>query len=517
MKKQTFIQGGLILAAMGFISKFVGLFFRFPMTSMIGDEGMGFYQLTFPIFGIFIAIASGVPIALSKLISENNDTGKEADNIALVKISTMILFILAVISAVMIFFIKDFLIVKNNWDPRVIYCIIAISVAPIFISVVNPIRGYFQGYKNMNATAISQFLEQVGRVVFGVGLGALFLSKGIEFAAAGAVIGVSIGGAIASIYLVVKLIRVRPKNIKKAITPNKKLVFIIIKTAAPIAVGAVIVSILGFLDSILIPKQLALAGFSQTEATVLFSQFTGKAMTLTHIPLTLSIAIGSALVPAIASSNTLNKGRELSNNIGMSFKACFVIGLPCTLGLFFLAEPIMATLFPGNEGGAEILRYLSLTIPFLVMSQITTAILQGLGHMKTPLITTLFGAVVKLVLTFTLIPIRNINIEGAVIASITCYALMAILNIICLKFYTNFKVKWREILFKPLLASLIMTIVALGSFLVLIDITKIVSITCLIAIGLGGLIYVILAFVLKIFSYDYMMDKAKDKLGKKIA
>ncbi|MGL4654402.1 MAG: putative polysaccharide biosynthesis protein [Sarcina sp.] len=517
MKKQTFIQGGLILAAMGFISKFVGLFFRFPMTRMIGDEGMGLYQLVFPIFGIFIAIASGVPIALSKLISENNDTGKESDNIALVKISTIILFILAIISGIVIFLLKDFLINKYNWDERVIYCIMAISVAPIFISVVNPIRGYFQGYKNMNATAISQFLEQIGRVVFGVGLGAVFLSKGIEFAAAGAVIGVSVGGAVATVYLVFELMRTRPKHIKKAVTPSKRLVINVIKTASPIAIGAVIVSILSFLDSIMIPKQLALAGFSQTEATVLFSQFAGKAMTLTHIPLTLSIAIGSALVPAIASSKASNKVRELSNNIGMSFKACFVIGLPCTFGLFFLAEPIMATLFPGNEGGAEILRYLALTIPFLVISQITTAILQGLGHMKTPLITTLIGAVVKVGLTFTLVAIKDINIEGAVIANIVCYGLMASLNLLCLKLYTKFKVKWSEILFKPLLASLIMTVVALGSFLILIDLTKIVSITCIIAIALGGLVYIILAFVLKIFSYDFVVDKAKDKLGKRIA
>ena len=513
MKKQTFIQGGLILAAMGFISKFIGIFFRFPMTVMIGDEGMGYYQLVFPIFGIFIAIASGIPIALSKIISENNDTGKEGDNIPLVKISTIILIVLAIISAMIIFILKDFLIRKFSWDPKVIYSIMAISIAPIFIAIINPIRGYFQGYKNMNATAISQFLEQLGRVVFGVGLGILFLSKGIEFAAGGAILGVAIGGLIASVYLIFKFKKSKPNGLKRQVTSNGKLIKIIIFTATPIAISAIVVSLLGFIDTLIIPRQLGIAGFSQSETTILFSQFSGKAMTLTHIPLTLSIAISSALVPTISSSKASNNKRELSSNIGTSFKACFVIALPCTFGLFCLAEPIMATLFPGNSGGAEILKYLSFTIPFLVVSQITTAILQGLGHMKTPLINTLIGSAIKFVLTFILVAQKNINIEGAVIGSLVGYGIMAILNLGCLKFYTNFKVKWSEILFKPLLVSLIMMIVALGSFLVLIDIIKIVQVTCLISIGLGGLTYIILSFVVKIFNYDYIADRARERVS----
>ena len=515
MKKQTFIQGGLILAAMGIVSKFLGLFFRFPLIQMIGDEGMGYYQLAFPIFAIFIAIASGIPIALSKIISENNGTGKEADNVSLVTISTKILVVLAIIAGIVIFLFKDLLIKAFGWDPKVVYCIMGISIAPIFVAIINPIRGYFQGYQNMNATAISQFLEQLGRVVFGVGLAVLFLPKGIEFAAAGAVIGASLGGALASIYLVFKFMMVRPKHIKKSVTPTRKLVKSIIMTATPIAIGAVIISVIGFIETSIVPKQLLEAGYTQSEATILFSQFTGKAMTLTHIPLTLSIAIGSALIPVIASSRALNNLKELSNNIGMSFKACFVIALPCTFGMFFLAEPIMATLFPGNDGGADILKYLSITIPFLVMSQITTAILQGLGKMKFPVFTTVGCSILKVILTYKLVAIKEFNIEGAVISSIVAYSLMAILNMAYLKYHTRFRVSWGEILFKPLLASLIMMIVALGSFLIAIDIIKIVSVTCMMSIALGGIVYVILAFVFKIFDYEYIKGKVTDRIGKR--
>lgn len=515
MKKQTFIQGGLILAGMGIISKFLGLFFRWPLVMMMGDEGMGYYQMVFPIFSIFIAIAGGIPIALSKLISENNDTGNDGDNISLVKISTGLLVILAILGGLAIFLFKDVIIKGFGWDSKVLYSLLAISIAPIFIAIINPIRGYFQGHKNMNETAISQFLEQVGRVVVGVGLAYMLIPKGIEYAAAGAVLGAAGGGTIASVYLLYKFFRLKPKNPRRRKSSNSSLVKKIVLATLPIAIGAAVVSIMGMIDSGVVPKKLLEAGFSTQEATILFSQLTGKATALTHIPLTLSVAIGSALVPAIASSNALRNFKELSQNIGMSLKFSFVIALPCTLGMFCLAEPIMATIFPGNDGGADILRYLSLSIPFLVLMQITTSILQGMGQMKIPVINMIIGSVIKIVLTITLVPIKDININGAVISSVIAYAIITILNMSYLKYYTKYKVKWGEILLKPLLASLIMMIVALGIFLVVVEYIRIVSLSCIIAILVAGLVYIILIMLLKVFDYGTLKGKALNKMNKK--
>lgn len=517
MKKQSFIQGGLILAGMGIVSKFLGLFFRWPLVMMMGDEGMGYYQMVFPIFSVFIAVAGGIPIALSKIISENNDTGKEGDNISLVKISTCMLIVLAVLGGLAIFMFKDVIVKGFGWDAKVLYSLLAISVAPIFIAVVNPIRGYFQGYKTMNETAISQFLEQVGRVVIGVGLAYVLIPKGIEYAAAGAVLGAAGGGAIASVYLLYKFFRLKPRNVQKRRTSNLPLAKKIVFATLPIAIGAAVVSVMGMIDSGLVPKKLLEAGFSSQQATILFSQLTGKATALVHIPLTLSVAIGSALVPAIASSNASKNFRELSQNIGMSLKFSFVIALPCAFGMFSLAEPIMATIFPGNDGGAYILRYLSISIPFLVLMQITTSILQGLGKMKIPVINMIIGSLIKVALTITLVPIKSININGAVISSIVAYAIITILNMSYLKYYTKYKVNWLDILLKPLFASLIMMVCALASFLLIIDTLRIVPLTCLISIAIGGAIYGILILVLKVFDYETLKGRAEKKINRKVS
>ncbi|MGL4741885.1 MAG: putative polysaccharide biosynthesis protein [Sarcina sp.] len=504
MKKQTFITGGLILAGMGVLSKFIGLFFRWPLVMMMGDEGMGYYQMVFPIFSVFIAVAGGVPIALSKLISENNTMGKEADNLKLVSLSTMLLMIVAIAGGFGVFVFKDNLISLFGWDEKVVYSLMAICIAPIFIAIINPIRGYFQGYQNMNSTAISQFLEQIGRVVIGVGIAYLLLPYGIEYAAGGAVLGATAGGIFATVYLVYKFLKTRRKcrhNTSK-VTSSSVLLKRIIMATLPIAIGSAVVSVMGVIDSILVPKQLLLAGFTQQEATILFSQLAGKATTLVHIPLTIAAGVGCALVPAISASLAAKHFKELSYNVGMSLKFAFVIALPCTFGMFFLAEPIMATLFPGNDAGANILRYLSLTIPFLVITQITTAILQGIGKMKIPVINMFLGSLIKVVLTYILVAMPSLGIDGAVISSIISYSVITILNMICLKYQTKYKVKWSEILFKPFVASLAMILVALISFLIIIDYVKFVAITCLLSIMIGGIIYLGLIFALKVLDYN---------------
>lgn len=513
MKKQTFIEGGLILAVVGLVSKFLGLFFRWPLVMMMGDEGLGYYQMVFPLYSFFIAIAGGIPIAMSKLVSENNNLGKEGDNFKLMKISVMLLMFLALSVTFILGFYGEKIVDLFNWDKKAYYSIIAISVAPLFISVVNPIRGFFQGYKNMNETAVSQFVEQIGRVIFGVGLAYILLPKGIEYGAAGATFGATAGGGLAAIYLIFRYFKLKPRNISRSKTRYSTLTKKLIFASIPIAIGAAVVSIMGIIDAILVPQKLLKAGFSGQEATVLFSQLTGKATALIHIPMTLSVAIGSALVPAISASNAAKDNYEMSKNISTAMKFVFVISLPCFMGMFFMAEPIMSTIFPGRDGGADILRWLSISIPFLVLTQITTSILQGIGKMTLPVINMLVGSVAKLILTMVLVPMPQFNIQGAVISTITSYVIIGLLNVICIKINIKYKSDLKETLWKPLMASIGMIIVTMSSFLLLIKVWPKQSLMCIISICIGGIVYLLLIMLLKVFDYKYLKGRAMGKIN----
>ena len=144
---------------------------------------------------------------------------------------------------------------------------------------------------------------------------------------------------------------------------------------------------MSLIDSILVPQKLLQAGLTSESATILYAQLTGKANVITNIPLTLSMAVGTSLIPIIAENYIMNKRKDLESKVQLSIKLSMLIAMPCTLGLFFLAGPIMKLIFPGKWDGILILKYLSLSVPFIIITQTTTSIMQGIGHYIRPIIT----------------------------------------------------------------------------------------------------------------------------------
>jgi stage V sporulation protein B len=164
MKKQSLVRGTLILGFAGVSARFLGLFFRWPLQMLIGDEGVGYYQMSYPLYMFFIAVASGIPVAISKMVSEcraiNDDEG-----VILVfrKAVLLMLFMGLGFSAILLMFSHQ-IISFLRWDSKSYYSLIGIAFAPLFISIMSAFRGFFQGLQNMTPTAVSQVIEQIGRV-----------------------------------------------------------------------------------------------------------------------------------------------------------------------------------------------------------------------------------------------------------------------------------------------------------------------------------------------------------------
>ncbi len=268
---------------------------------------------------------------------------------------------------------------------------------------------------------------------------------------------------------------------------------------------------MNLIDSILVPQKLLDAGFTNVQSTVLYAQLTGKASVIVNIPLTLSMAICTSLIPIIAENFILKKQKELKGKIDASMKMASVIAIPCTFGLFFLAEPVMKFIFPGRFEGIEILKYLSLTIPFIIITQTTTAILQGTGHYIKPVINLLIGCLIKIVLTWVLVPMQMFNIYGAVLASFGAYLTVSILNIVMMKFTLRVRLNLYEILIKPCYASSIMMFIVLISYNILYKNTISNGISCLTSIFLGMIVYIIMIIVFKVFNVEEIRDRFKRK------
>lgn len=502
MKKQSLIKGTFILGIAGIIAKFLGLFFRFPLVMLIGDDGIGYYQMSYPLYTFFIAAASGIPVAVSKMVSERNAVGDRNGIILILRKATMLMIILGGgFTCFLLVFSKE-LVRFLNWDSHSLYSLMGIAFAPLFISIVSPLRGFFQGLQNMTPTAVSQILEQIGRVIVGVGLAYLLLNKGVEYSAGGAAFGATFGAIMAGIYLFCKYIKAQKQLGKIKVKNDSSILTKIICIAIPVSLGSAVGSIMSLLDSILVPQNLLRAGFNYRQATELYGQLTGKAFVLVNVPLTLSMALCISIVPMISEAFILNRKFELTSKVDTALKISMIIAIPSFLGLFFMANPIMRLIFPGHSGGSYILRYLSISIPFIVLFQTTTAILQGIGKYMLPVINLFLGCVVKVFITIHLVPSPNINIYGAVIGTIIGYLVATMLNVIAFSVKLKIKLKYYDILIKPAYASIIMIIGVVFIYGYVYNKTMNNIISCGISILLGVVIYSILIIIFGIFNYN---------------
>ena len=201
--KKGFVKGAALLGSMGIISKIIGAIYTIPTTHIIGPRGMGIYMAAFPVYTFLLAISSaGLPVAISKMVSERialNDH-KAAYMVFLSAIRAMI-FIGFVTMTLMFIFSQQISNVLGM--PEANLTIKAIAPSLFFVAMLSAYRGYFQGMHNMAPTAWSQVIEQLVKLGSGLALGYLWVKKGVEYGAAGAILGITISEVVAFIYFLV--------------------------------------------------------------------------------------------------------------------------------------------------------------------------------------------------------------------------------------------------------------------------------------------------------------------------
>ena len=509
MKKHSLIKGTIILGVAGIFARFLGLFFRIPIQALIKDQGMGYYQMSYPLYMFFVAVASGVPIAMSKLIAEMN-AKNDREGIGQVLRETLFFMLIlgSVVSVFMIIFARPIISILK-WDPKAYYAFSAIALAPIFVSIMSTFRGFFQGLQNVRPTAISQVVEQVGRVVAGVLFAYLLFPRGIEYAAGGAALGTLIGAIMGSIYLILTFIKLKKELPVRKVSKHKHILADLGRAAFPISLGAAVGTIMSLIDSILVPQQLLKAGFTQTQSAVMYGQLTGKVFTLMNVPLALSVALCASLVPIIAEAFYLGRRGELVKRVDMALKLSNVISLPSSMGMFFMAYPIMHLIFMKDAAGYEILKYISISIPFLILTQTSTAILQGIGNYMKPVYNLAIGCTVKVIITYILVSFSFVNIYGAAIGTILGYVVSCLLNMHELKSALNIKINIVDAFIKPAIATGIMIITVVFSYASVYNYTMSKNLSCVISILIGIIVYLLFVFILRIFEYQEIKNKLR--------
>ncbi|MFW5736748.1 MAG: putative polysaccharide biosynthesis protein [Halanaerobium sp.] len=529
-KNKKFIRGALTLGAAGIISKLLGFTYRVALPRLIGSEGVGIYQLAYPIYTILLVIStSGMPIALAKIISKENTENNYQESYKIFKTAKILNFFTGLLLTILMIYFSKSIINLFNWDQRALYSVIALAPAVFIVSLVSVFRGFFQGLQDMKPTAYSQVLEQLIRILAMIFMVKFFLPYGIKYAAAAATLGAVIGALAALILLIIiyyknhdkiwQKIPVQKINSYEFKHNSKK----IIALALPITIGALITPLMGFIDAAIVPTRLEAGGFINPLA--LYGELAGMAMVLVHFPTVITLALATSLVPAISEAFALGDQKLLRSRAETALRITILISLPAAVGLFLLAKPLSAVIFEAPSAAVP-LYFVSWGVIFIALKQVTSAMLQGLGRVKIPARNLLIGSLFNALLNYILTAHPAFGIKGAAIGTISGFIVASFLNLIYVKKWTDFNIDFNKLFLKPVISVLAMAAAVKSSqyiFLTLFSDLNLFAkniLSLLISIIIGIIIYSAALILTKEIKYHdlilipYFGKKAADLLEK---
>ena len=461
---KQFFSGVAVLAISTFIVKIIGMFYKIPMMEYLGAEGMGYFNSAYEIYSLFFVISTtGIPVAISMLISQNYSHGNVGNAEKVYKTSVIALGALGLIgTAVLCVFHKQLsLLIKSD---KASFSILAISPALFMICITSAIRGYFQGKQIMIPTAVSQVIEALGKLVLGLGFAIYAINKGysIHIAAAFAVFGLTIGIGLSLLYLILF------KHFHKPTIPNKpservqktnRILRDIFSIAVPITLSSTILSLSKIIDMSLILIRLADIGYSQKSANAIFGAYSTMAVSVYNLPATLISAIALPLIPMLTNAiETSNAEKEIKVT-SSAIKLTAIIAIPSGLGISVFSKQILSLLFSSQTNEIEytspLLSLLGLSVFMSAMITVTNAILQAHKEVNKPIISMLVGVAVKVILAFILIGIPEISVYGAPISTLISTITIVSINLYFILQRSPRIDKVYTLFVKPLVASLI--------------------------------------------------------------
>ena len=456
-----FLKGTMILTISSIIVKVIGSLNWIILSRVLGGEGIGLYQMGFPIYLMAITVSSaGVPVAISIITSEKLANKDYRGAKRVFNVSLRLLLVSGLIFSSALLFGADFLINQHIIrDARAYYSIIALAPAVFFVTFLASFRGYLQGWQIMTPTATSEVVEQLVRVITMLVFADLFMPYGLAYAAGGASMGAG-AGAFCALLVLMWFYRRLKRRLHAEIEaqddsiPQESASHIIkrlLKLALPVSLTSLMLPIGANLDLLIVPQRLEVAGFDVRHATELFGYLTGMAVPLVNLATIFTAAMTISLVPSISESKALEHFDAIRDKIRLAFRVAMIITFPCFMGLFFLAEKVAALIY-NAPGAAGAIQTMSVGILFLGMHQISTGILQGLGKTAIPVINMILACVVKVVMSWWLTAIPFLGIKGASMATVADFAVAAIINMGFIYKYTGFTFSIGSLL-KPFFAA----------------------------------------------------------------
>ena len=518
-KQNTFFGGAAILAVGIMVVKLIGMFYRIPLVNIIGEQGTADFNNAYNIYAVLLTVSTaGLPVAVSKLVSEANALGRKNQVQKIFKLALSLFLTLGVLSFLLMFFKADMLAGMMH-DEKAAAGIRALAPAVICVGCLSAFRGYTQGHTNMTPTAVSQIIEAMCKLVVGLGLAYWLIRGGStqDVAAAGAITGVTVGTVVALAYMIVTFIRSRGGvHTLSQDTPDDASSIIkgILSIAVPITLSSSMVGIVTVIDSSLVQGQLQkvlienpeswklYSGFVDFEplttametwksglasgaaanaatlaaqvaenvpaavavnelvldiSRILYGNYSG-ALNIYNLPTSLMAAITASVIPAVSAALARRDRDGAAQVTGSALRITALLAFPMGVGLFVMGTPIIKLLFPAltHEIAGPLLSELGIATLFVCMMLVCNSILQAHGFVNLPVVVMLLGGVVKIINNYNLVAIPGVGIYGAPFGNVLCFGTCMVLNLIIISRVIRGRPSYIPIFAKPAAAAALM-------------------------------------------------------------
>lgn len=509
-KKQSLASGALVLVLSTVIVKLVSIFYKIPITNILGPVGRSYYNSAYAIFIPVYSIAlAGLPTAISKLVSHHMALGEYRHVKQTMRVAKKIFLVTGTVGMLVLFGLAyPYAVSAKNVE--VYKSILVIAPSVFFCCVMSTYRGYYNGLRNMTPTAVSEVIEAVGKLIIGVIISEEIVKLGLSqynnggvvfgvpcvtesdaysviypYAAAGAIAGVTLGTVLAFIYLALRY-RIKGDGITKqelALSPAPvkqwSMAKRLISIALPIVASTIIFNITNLIDSWTIQNRLrtitetdfdllknmysyALAAggiVDENIADYLYGAYEIASDFRNLLP-SLTVTFGISAIPVLSEAWTLKDSRLIKSSIESVIRMSMMIALPVGLIMGILAEPILtmfyckdaATMSAVNISALVMGIYCGTAFIFSITQPLTN-MLQAIGRTDVPLLSLGIGAIFKVGLNYILIGIPSLNIYGAIIGTLFCYVVVTVIDLIFLMKTSKVNINIKSVFLKPLMCS----------------------------------------------------------------
>ncbi|MDE6850767.1 MAG: oligosaccharide flippase family protein [Clostridia bacterium] len=430
MKKQSYIKGAIIISVGGFLSKVLGAVYRIPLVAFLGGEGMGIYQMVYPLYCILLTVsASGIPTGIARLISSGGNHGAERKAFYLYGgiglIGSLLMFALSVPLA------------AAQGEADVALCCKLLSPSVFFVALISIVRGYFQGKGNMYPTAFTEVLEQAVKVAAGIALAGMFRGN-VAKATAAAVIAVTLSEVITCALAVALYLgdRTKIKPLYKTAQVSAKSIF---AYTVPLTFTAIAMPVSQLVESIVVVNILRGAA---DNATALYGIFSGCAVTIINLPVSVTYGLAAASVPNISplAANGDMSGAKREVRKALMYTAASSV--PFAVALYLFAPLAARIIFPSLTVGEKdllinLVRIMAVNAVTSSLVQTSSACITSLGKPLHGTITQWVTSVLRVGLSAALVAFTNLSIVGVAVSANIAYFVAIVLNFCYIITVTN--------------------------------------------------------------------------------